>query len=161
MKTISLLVSAGIAGVVIVGFIGMSFGDDLATNDVSQLKDKIHQLEREKQNAQQAFWRAYAFGVMDQAWVALNIHSGTEKRLEGWIQKDLTNYVQAIAASPIKDEKEGLNALWMVKAYYEKSQIPIPVEIKATLAALPERPPTSCQLRLRDLEKAKAEKSEK
>jgi hypothetical protein len=161
MKTPVQIAKRWLASVLVIGFIGTSFGDEAATNEVLKLKEKIRQLEEDKLNATKAFWRLYAAGTMDQAWVALNISSGTEKRLEGWIQKDLPQYVQGINASPIKDEKVTLNALWMVKAYYEKSQVPIPEEIKATLAALPERPPTSCQLRLKELEKAKAEKSEK
>lgn len=161
MKTANQIISGCFACTLVIGFIGMSFGDEAAPDDVARLKEKIRQLEEEKQNFQQAFWRTYAVGVMDQAWVALNINSGTEKRLEVWIQKDLPQYVQAIATSPIKDENVVLSALWMVKAYYQKGQVPIPEEIMATLAALPEKPPTSCQLRLRELEKAKAEKDEK
>jgi hypothetical protein len=157
MKTTIQIVKRWLASVLVMGFIGMSFGDEAATNEVLKLKERIRQLEEEKLNATKAFWRVYAAGTMDQAWVALNINNGTEKRLEAWIQEDLPQYVQAINTSPIKDEKVVLSALWMVKAYYEKSQVPIPEEIKATLAALPEKPPTSCQLRLRELEKAKAE----
>lgn len=129
--------------------------------DVSKLKEKIRQLEKEKSNWHKAFWDLYAVGIMDQVWVALNINKGTEKQLQARIASDLPNYVQAIATSPIKDEKAAVNALWMVKAYYEKTQAQIPAEIKATLAALPERPPTSCALRLRELEKAETEKSGK
>ena len=45
------------------------------------------------------------------------------------------------------------NALWMVKAYYERNQIAIPPEIKSIMDSLPSEPPTSCQIRLRALDK--------
>jgi len=44
------------------------------------------------------------------------------------------------------------NALWMVKAYYERNEIAIPPEIKSIMSSLPPKPPTSCQIRLRALD---------
>jgi hypothetical protein len=46
------------------------------------------------------------------------------------------------------------NALWMVKAYYERNKIVIPSEIKDILDSLPPKPPTACQIRLRALDGA-------
>jgi len=46
------------------------------------------------------------------------------------------------------------NALWMVKAYYERNKIVIPQEIKGIMDSLPPKPPTACQIRLRALDNA-------
>ena len=46
------------------------------------------------------------------------------------------------------------NALWIVKAYYERNMIVIPSEIKGILDSLPPKPPTACQIRLRALDEA-------
>ena len=68
------------------------------------------------------------------------------------IEAALPSYVLAVDAG-FRGQAASTNALWMVKAYYERNAIAIPPEIKGILAALPDKPPTSCQIRLRALDK--------
>ncbi len=98
------------------------------------------------------FANQYLVGVMDQANVALHIRAGKQMTLLTNIEAALPSYVLAVDEG-FKGHSGSTNALWMVKAYYERNSIAIPVAIKGILDSLPPKPPTSCQIRLRALDK--------
>ena len=97
------------------------------------------------------FANQYLVGVMDQANVALHIRAGKQMDLLTNIEASLPEYVLAVDQE-FKDHSNSMNALWMVKAYYERNQIAIPAEIRSILDSLPPKPPTACQIRLRKLD---------
>src|SRR5258705_6732808 len=97
---------------------------------------------------------------MDQANVALHIRAGKQMELLTNIEAALPSYVLAVDDG-FRGNPDSTNALWMVKAYYERNAILIPPEIKGILASLPAKPPTSCQIRLRPLDKALTTNSSK
>jgi hypothetical protein len=105
-----------------------------------------------KQTTVKVFANQYLVGVMDQANVALHIRAGKQMTLLTNIEAALPSYVLAVDEG-FRGHAGSTNALWMVKAYYERNEIAIPPEIKGILAALPDKPPTSCQIRLRALDK--------
>ena len=101
----------------------------------------------------QAFTNLYLVGVMDQANVALHIRAGKQMTLLTNIEAALPSYVLAVDQE-FRGDPNSTNALWMVKAYFDRNEIAIPAGIKGILDALPSKPPTSCQIRLRALDKA-------
>lgn len=68
------------------------------------------------------------------------------------IEAALPSYVLAVDQG-FREDAGATNALWMVKAYYERNRIVIPPAIKGILDSLPPKPPTACQIRLRALDK--------
>ena len=106
-----------------------------------------------KQTTVKVFANQYLVGVMDQANVALHIRAGKERELLAKIESALPSYVLAVDEG-FRGNAASASALWMVKAYYERNQIAIPLEIKGILDSLPPKPPTACQIRLRALDKA-------
>jgi hypothetical protein len=106
-----------------------------------------------KQTTVKVFANQYLVGVMDQANVVLHIRAGKQMELLTNIEAALPSYVLAVDDG-FRGNPGATNALWMVKAYYERNAIVIPPEIKGILASLPAKPPTSCQIRLRALDKA-------
>ncbi len=106
-----------------------------------------------KQTTVKVFANQYLVGVMDQAYVALNIRAGKQMKLLTNIEAALPSYALAVDDG-FRGHANSTNALWMIKAYYERNEIAIPPEIKGILDALPPEPPTSCQIRLRALDKA-------
>jgi hypothetical protein len=105
-----------------------------------------------KQTTVKAFANQYLVSVMDQANVALHIRAGKQMTLLTNIEAALPSYVLAVDEG-FRGQAGSTNALWMVKAYYERSHLEIPSEIKGILDSLPPEPPTSCQIRLRALDK--------
>jgi hypothetical protein len=105
-----------------------------------------------KQTTVKVFANQYLVSVMDQANVALHIRAGKQMTLLTNIEAALPSYVLAVDGG-FRGHAGSTNALWMVKAYYERNEIAIPPEIKGILDALPDKPPTSCQIRLRALDK--------
>ena len=93
----------------------------------------------------------YVGGVADQANVALHIRAGKQMALLTNIEASLPSSVLAVDEE-FRGHAGSPNALWMVKACYERNEIAIPPEIKGILDALPAKPPTSCQNRLRALD---------
>ena|SRR5436190_11075501 len=106
-----------------------------------------------KQTTVKVFETQYLFGVMDQANVGLHIRAGKQMALLTNIEAALPSYVLAVDDG-FRGHALSTNALWMVKAYYERNKIAIPREIKSILDALPPEPPRSCQIRLQALDKA-------
>jgi len=106
-----------------------------------------------KQTTVKVFANQYLVGVMDQANVALHIRAGKQMELLTNIEAALPSYVLAVDEG-FRGNAASTNALWMVRAYYERNQIVMPPEIKGILDSLPPKPPTSCQIRLRALDKA-------
>ena len=106
-----------------------------------------------KQTTVKVFENLYLVGVMDQANVALHIRAGKQMELLTNIEAALPSYVLAVDDG-FRGHAGSTNALWMVRAYYERNEIVIPPEIKGILDSLPPKPPTSCQIRLRALDKA-------
>ena len=105
-----------------------------------------------KQTTVKVFENQYLVSVMDQANVALHIRAGKQMTLLTNIEAALPSYVLAVDEG-FRGHAGSTNALWMVKAYYERNEIAIPPTIKGILDALPDKPPTSCQIRLRALDK--------
>jgi hypothetical protein len=110
-----------------------------------------------KQTTVKVFANQYLVGVMDQANVALHIRAGKQMELVTNIEAALPGYVLAVDDG-FRGDAGSTNALWMIKAYYERNKIAIPPEIKGILDSLPPQPPTACQIRLRALDKASTEK---
>ena len=106
-----------------------------------------------KQTTVKVFANQYLMSVMDQANVALHIRAGKQMTLLTNIEAALPSYVLAVDQG-FREHAGSTNALWMVRAYYERNEIVIPPEIKGILDSLPPKPPTSCQIRLRALDKA-------
>ena len=105
-----------------------------------------------KQTTVKVFENQYLVSVMDQANVALHIRAGKQMTLLTNIEAALPSYVLAVDQG-FRGHANSTNALWMVKAYYERNEIAIPPEIKSIMNSLPPEPPTSCQIRLRALDK--------
>ena len=105
-----------------------------------------------KQTTVKVFENQYLVSVMDQANVALHIRAGKQMTLLTNIEAALPSYVLAVDQG-FRGHAGSTNALWMVKAYYERNEIAIPPEIKSIMNSLPPEPPTSCQIRLRALDK--------
>jgi hypothetical protein len=106
-----------------------------------------------KQTTVKVFANQYLVSVMDQANVALYIPAGKQMELVTNIEAALPGYVLAVDEG-FRGNAGSTNALWMIRAYYERNQIVIPPEVKSILDSLPPKPPTSCQIRLRALDKA-------
>ena len=106
-----------------------------------------------KQTTVKVFANQYLVGVMDQANVALHIRAGKQMELLTNIEAALPSYVLAVDEG-FRGHADSTNALWMVKAYYERNKIVIPPEINGIMDSLPPKPPTACQIRLRALDKA-------
>jgi hypothetical protein len=105
------------------------------------------------QTTGRVFSNQYLVGVMDQANVALHIRAGKQMELLTNIEASLPEYVLTVDQE-FKEHSNSTDALWMVKAYYERNQIAIPAEIRSILNSLPPKPPTACQIRLRKLDGA-------
>jgi hypothetical protein len=105
-----------------------------------------------KQTTVKVFENQYLVSVVDQANVALHIRAGKQMTLLTNIETALPSYVLAVDQG-FREHAGSTNALWMVKAYYERNEIAIPPEIKSILNSLPPKPPTSCQIRLQALDK--------
>jgi hypothetical protein len=108
----------------------------------------------------QVFANQYLIAVMDQANVALHIRAGKEGELLKTIEAGLPLYVLAVERD-FRDHPGSTNALWMVRAYYKRNNIPVPSEIRHVLESLPPQPPTSCEIRLRALDQAPSAPPEK
>lgn len=108
-----------------------------------------------RQTTVKVFTNQYLVGVMDQANVALHIRAGKQMELLINIDAALPTYVLAVDQQ-FKGHPGFTNALWMVKAYYERNGITFPSEIKSIMDSLPPKPPTACQIRLRALDKLSA-----
>ena len=106
-----------------------------------------------KQTTVKVFANQYIVSVMDQANVALHIRAGKQMDLLTNIEAALPSYVLAVH-DRFRGHGGSTNALWMVKAYYERNEIAIPPEIKGILDSLPAKPPKASQIRLRALDKA-------
>ena len=106
-----------------------------------------------KETTVKVFANQYLVSVMDQANVALHIRAGKQMTLLTNIEAALPSYVLAVDEG-FRGHDGSTNALWMVKAYYERNEIVIPPEIKGILDSLPPEPPRACQIRLRGLDKA-------
>src|SRR6266404_7497315 len=98
-----------------------------------------------KQTTGKAFSNLYLVGVMDQANVALHIRAGKQMELLTNIEAALPSYVLAVDEG-FRGHAGSTNALWMVKAYYERNKIVIPPEISGIMDSLPPKPPTACQI---------------
>ena len=106
-----------------------------------------------KQTTDKAFANQYLVSVMDQANVALHIRAGKQMALLTNIEASLPSYVFAVDEE-FRGYAASTDALWMVKAYYERNEIAIAPEIESIMNALPEKPPSSCQIRLQALDQA-------
>jgi hypothetical protein len=106
-----------------------------------------------KQTTVKVFANQFVMSVMNEANVGLHLRAGKQQELLKQIEDTLPTSVLAVDRD-FRGNAAATNALWMVKAYYERNQIPIPAEIKSILESLPQKPPTACQVRLRALDKA-------
>ena len=97
-----------------------------------------------------AFGHLYCLQVADQANVALHIRAGKQDDLLKVIDEGLPVFVKALNEN-FRSQPAATNALWLVRGYYENNLLPLPPEITKALADLPPRPPTSCEIKLREL----------
>ncbi len=104
------------------------------------------------------FAHQYLTAVMDQANVALHIRAGKEATLLKNIETKLPTYVLAVDQG-FREYPGSTDALWMIKAYYERNGIVFPTEIEGILNTLPPKPPSACQLRLQAID-SEPERSE-
>ena len=95
----------------------------------------------------------YMNSVMDQANVALHVRAGKGEKLLKTIETNMPEYAVAIDKS-FREHSQAVDALWMIKAYYQRSGQPVPEKIKNILNALPAKPPTACAARLKALDAA-------
>jgi hypothetical protein len=105
-----------------------------------------------RQRTMNVFGQQYLVGVMDQANVALHIRGSKQGELLKTIDASLPEYV-SVVDQVFRGHDGSTNALWMVKAYYERNGIAIPSEIKGILDSLPPKPPGVCRLRLEALDR--------
>src|SRR5713101_7757809 len=77
----------------------------------------------------QVFANQYLSSVMDQANVALHIRAGKQIELATAIETRLPEYVLEVDKD-FRGHAGSTNALWMVRAYYERNNIAIPSKIK-------------------------------
>ncbi len=96
------------------------------------------------------FGHLYCLQVADQANVALHIRAGKQDDLLKVIDEGLPIFVKALNDN-FRSQPGATNALWLVRGYYENNLLPMPAEITNALAGLPPRPPTSCEIKLREL----------
>jgi hypothetical protein len=108
---------------------------------------------------QRRYENQYVLGVLDQAYVALQISQGRSDLLQRSIEEALpayvTNLTQAFPPSPLRAE-----ALWMIRAYYERNALIFPDDIKAVIEGLPAVPPEGCRQKLEELDRASAARPE-
>src|SRR6516162_5536375 len=97
------------------------------------------------------FTNQYVVATIDQANVALHIRAGKQNELLKAIETRLPEYAIALDKE-FPGNPGSTNALWMVKAYYERNKIAVPPELKSIFDSLPPKPPTACQARLRALD---------
>ncbi|HWF19581.1 MAG TPA: hypothetical protein VG754_09940 [Verrucomicrobiae bacterium] len=100
----------------------------------------------------EVFETMYLASVMDQANIAMRIRASQEMALVSNIESNFPQTVLAVHQA-FRNNAGSTNALWMIKAYYQLNNIKVPEEIRGILDSLPEKPPTSCQMRLRELER--------
>lgn len=93
----------------------------------------------------------YMTNVMDQANVALHVRSGRGDKLVETIEKNMPEYAVAIDTN-FKEHPQAINALWMIKAYYQRTGKAVPEKIKSILNGLPEKPPAASAERLQKLD---------
>ena len=93
----------------------------------------------------------YILDAQDLTFTALSLNAGREKEWISNFEANLPSYTSAIDEN-FRDRPNAISALWMLKAYVAKTGLDVPHETKAIFNSLPEKPPTSCQLKLRELE---------
>jgi hypothetical protein len=102
----------------------------------------------------------YILGVMDQVNVAFHIRAHRQLEVLTNIEAALPSFVLTVDQE-FRGYPGSTNALWWAKAYYQRSQIEIPSEIKGILDSLPPKPPKSCQIRLQALDNATTNTTDK
>ena len=79
-------------------------------------------------------------GILDQAYVALQISQDRHDPLRISIESELPAFAvrlsEELPPSPLRDE-----ALWMIRMYYDRNGIQIPVRIEGIMRDLPSEPP--------------------
>lgn len=91
----------------------------------------------------------YLLSVTDQALIAVQLNEGHIAAVEESIARSLPEYVEAIDSQfKLRDEEVALNALWMVRLYYERQNLSPPAAVQSILLNLPDEIPAACQERL-------------
>ena len=93
----------------------------------------------------------YVQDAQGMAFTALQLDAGQEKEWISNFESNLPRWVSAIDEN-FASRPGALSTLWMYKAYVSKSGMEVPDETKDIFNSLPEKPPTSCQLKLQELE---------
>ena len=98
----------------------------------------------------------FVLGVMDQAYVALQISQDRHDPLRISIASELPEYAlrlsQDFPPSPLRDQ-----ALWMIRTYYDRNAIQFPLRIQDILEGLPSEPPAHIVQVIKELDEAAAE----
>ena len=120
-----------VIGLIAIGFV---IGAVIATGFISWQYFKV-------------FRSQYYSGIMSNTNTAYMISAGREEDLLKNIEINTRQCVLASNAWQWQHDSENrLHTLWQIQRYYQKFDLPVPVDIKPTLDALPPRPLTSCEL---------------
>lgn len=84
------------------------------------------------------FSEQYAFDVIEQVMLASDLHAGKHDQIRQRIESQIPGYVLALHRDPGLRSSQLADPLVVIKTYYFKHQIPIPVEIRAILDEVPE-----------------------
>ena len=91
------------------------------------------------------FAMQYLTGVRDQVNVASHIRAERHAVLLTNIEARLPEYVLTVDEE-WRSYPGATNTLWAIKAYYERSNLPVPSEIRGIFDALPPKPLAECRI---------------
>ncbi len=91
----------------------------------------------------------YLLSVLDQAFIAVQLSEGHAAAVEENVGRSLPEYVRAInGQQKLRDHDLAVNALWMVRLFYERQNLSPPQDIQSILYNLPSEVPAICKERL-------------
>ena len=103
--------------------------------------------------AKQRFEDQYVRSATDQAFIGLLVSQGQSRYLRKILGDALPEYAAAIAehhrASPL-----AVDALYVIRRYYERNGLPIPDEIRPILLDLEGGPSPDCKQKLEEIERS-------
>lgn len=95
----------------------------------------------------------YLLSVLDQAFIAVQLSEGHSAAVQENIGRSLPEYVRAIDSQYKRQDNDlVVNALWMVRLFYERQNLSPPSNIQSILYNLPPEVPAICQERLDNIE---------
>ena len=91
------------------------------------------------------FKQNYINSLLDQTNVAYMIAAGRSEELLKNIERQLPQYLLTLEHIWGQDDQT-LQAYWFIQKFYKDNAISVPNDIAPILAAIPPRPPKSCEL---------------